>query len=144
MERSEIRGQHWWRDTPRIPLRFMRATALTTFSAHSRLSGNPALGPRFRGDERRQKPNHDKSRLRCYESLMLLIETEREDDGRWLAEVPALPGVMSYGTTDVEARAKATALGLRVVAERLEHGEALPGELSGMFQTVGWVSAEGA
>lgn len=65
---------------------------------------------------------------------MLLIETEREDDGRWLAEVPALPGVMSYGATDVEARSKATALALRVVAERLEHGEALPGELSGMFQ----------
>lgn len=65
---------------------------------------------------------------------MLLIETEREDDGRWLAEVPALPGVMSYGATDAEARSKATALALRVVAERVEHGEALPDELSGMFQ----------
>jgi len=65
---------------------------------------------------------------------MLLIETEREDDGRWLAEVPALPGVLSYGATDVEARAKATALALRVIAERVEHGEALPQDLAGMFQ----------
>jgi predicted RNase H-like HicB family nuclease len=66
---------------------------------------------------------------------MLRIEIEREDDGRWIAEVPALPGVMSYGATDAEARSKATALALRVVAERVENGEALPQELAGMFQT---------
>jgi predicted RNase H-like HicB family nuclease len=65
---------------------------------------------------------------------MLLLETGREDDGRWLAEVPALPGVMSYGATDEEARSKATALALRVIAERVENGEALPRELAGMFQ----------
>jgi predicted RNase H-like HicB family nuclease len=65
---------------------------------------------------------------------MLRIETEREDDGRWLAEVPALPGVLSYGTTDVEARSKATALALRVIADRVENGEALPHELAGLFQ----------
>ena len=65
---------------------------------------------------------------------MLRIETEREEDGRWLAEVPALPGVLSYGETDAEARAKATALALRVIAERVENGEALPRELAGMFQ----------
>jgi predicted RNase H-like HicB family nuclease len=64
---------------------------------------------------------------------MLLIETEREQDGRWLAEVPALPGVLSYGATDTEARSKATALALRVLAERVENGEALPHELAGMF-----------
>jgi predicted RNase H-like HicB family nuclease len=64
---------------------------------------------------------------------MLLIETERETDGRWLAEVPSLPGVLSYGATDTEARSKATALALRVLAERVEHGEPLPQELSGMF-----------
>ena len=56
----------------------------------------------------------------------LLIETEREDDGRWLAEVPALPGVLSYGASDTEARSKATALALRVIAERLDNGEASP------------------
>jgi predicted RNase H-like HicB family nuclease len=64
---------------------------------------------------------------------MLLIEIEREQDGRWLAEVPALPGVLSYGATDIEARSKATALALRVIAERVENGEALPRELAGMF-----------
>ncbi len=65
---------------------------------------------------------------------MLRIESEREDDGRWIAEVPGLPGVMSYGATDTEARSKATALALRVIAERVENGEALPRELAGMFQ----------
>jgi len=65
---------------------------------------------------------------------MLRIETEREDDGRWIAEVPALPGVLSYGATDTEARSKATALALRVIADRVENGEALPHELAGMFQ----------
>jgi predicted RNase H-like HicB family nuclease len=55
---------------------------------------------------------------------MLRIEIEAEDDGRWLAEVPGLPGVLSYGATDVEARSKATALALRVIADRIENGEA--------------------
>jgi predicted RNase H-like HicB family nuclease len=54
---------------------------------------------------------------------MLRIETDREDDGRWLAEVPALPGVMSYGVSDIEARARTMVLALRVIAERVEHGE---------------------
>ena len=52
------------------------------------------------------------------------IECEREDDGRWLAEVPQLPGVLAYGATADEAMAKAEVLALRVIAERLEHGEA--------------------
>jgi predicted RNase H-like HicB family nuclease len=52
------------------------------------------------------------------------IECEREEDGRWLAEVPELPGVMAYGSTADEAQAKAQVLALRVLAERLEHGEA--------------------
>jgi predicted RNase H-like HicB family nuclease len=66
---------------------------------------------------------------------MLRIETEREDDGRWIAEVPALPGVMSYGTTASEARSRVTALALRVIAERVENGEALPRDLAGLFET---------
>ncbi|MCR4282941.1 MAG: type II toxin-antitoxin system HicB family antitoxin [Bauldia sp.] len=64
---------------------------------------------------------------------MLKIETERESDGRWIAEVAALPGVLAYGATEAEARAKATALALRVIADRLDHGEALPPELEGIF-----------
>jgi predicted RNase H-like HicB family nuclease len=58
------------------------------------------------------------------------IECEREEDGRWLAEVPELPGVMAYGDTAEEAQAKAQALALRVLAERLEHGEARPVDIS--------------
>lgn len=54
------------------------------------------------------------------------IDTEREDDGRWLAEVPALPGVMVYGESRDEAVARVQALALRVLAERLESGEAVP------------------
>ena len=52
------------------------------------------------------------------------IECEREDDGRWLSEVPELPGVLAYGQTSSEAMSKAEVLALRVLADRLEHGEA--------------------
>ena len=54
------------------------------------------------------------------------VEIEQEDDGRWLAEVVELPGVLAYGATPDEARAKVQALALRVLADRLEHGEAGP------------------
>lgn len=54
------------------------------------------------------------------------LECEREDDGRWLAEVPQLPGVMAYGATAEAAMARAEALALRVMAERLEQGESRP------------------
>ena len=57
-------------------------------------------------------------------TLALQIQTEQEEDGRWIAEVPELPGVMTYGATLEEARARAQALALRVLADRLEHGEA--------------------
>ena len=62
------------------------------------------------------------------------IETEQETDGRWLAEVEVLPGVMAYGTTKTDAVAKVQALALRVLAERLEHGEAVPELLNVSFQ----------
>jgi predicted RNase H-like HicB family nuclease len=58
------------------------------------------------------------------------IEHEREEDGRWLAEVPELPGVVAYGATAQEAMARARALALRVLAERLEHDETGPQSLS--------------
>lgn len=54
------------------------------------------------------------------------IETEQETDGRWLAEIIELPGVLAYGKNIQEAMAKAQALALRAVADRLEHGEELP------------------
>ncbi len=59
----------------------------------------------------------------------LTIEHEQEEDGRWIAEVPELPGVLAYGNTRDEADAKVEALALRVLADRLEHGESLPGPL---------------
>jgi predicted RNase H-like HicB family nuclease len=65
---------------------------------------------------------------------MLRIESEREEDGRWIAEVPALPGVLAYGATKAEAAAKVKALALRVIADRLENGEQLPRELAGVFE----------
>jgi predicted RNase H-like HicB family nuclease len=60
------------------------------------------------------------------------IEVEREEDGRWIAEVPDLPGVMVYGRSRDEAIAKVETLALRVIADRLEHGEAIP-ELDELF-----------
>jgi predicted RNase H-like HicB family nuclease len=54
------------------------------------------------------------------------IEQEQEEDGRWLAEVIELPGVMAYGTTSMEAVSRAEVLALRVIAERLEHNESRP------------------
>jgi predicted RNase H-like HicB family nuclease len=62
--------------------------------------------------------------------MNLTIETEQEDDGRWIAEVPELAGVLAYGATREEAMAKAQALALRVLAEPLEHGEARAVDLS--------------
>lgn len=62
--------------------------------------------------------------------MNLSIEHEQEADGRWLAEVPELPGVLAYGATRDEAIAKAEVLALRVVAERLEHGESRPTSIS--------------
>ena len=55
--------------------------------------------------------------------MKLKIEIEREDDGRWICEVLELPGVMAYGGTRKGALAAVQALALRVIADRLEHGE---------------------
>ena len=61
------------------------------------------------------------------------VELEQEMDGRWIAEVPALPGVLAYGGTKEEAKARAEALALRVLADRLEHGEADPEDFTVTF-----------
>lgn len=58
------------------------------------------------------------------------IEYEQEADGRWLAEVPEIPGVLAYGATADEAMAKAEALALRALAERIESGESRPMPIS--------------
>ena len=62
--------------------------------------------------------------------VKLNLECEREEDGRWLAEVSQLPGVLAYGASANEAMAKAEVLALRVLAEQLEHGEVLPLEIN--------------
>ncbi len=63
---------------------------------------------------------------------VLRIEFEQEDDGRWVAEISALSGVMAYGATREEAQAKVEALALRALADRLDHGETIP-ELGELF-----------
>ena len=72
-------------------------------------SAYPGVGYRLL---KRWKPN-----------LNFTIVHEQEDDGRWLAEVPELPGILAYGANAQEAMSKAEALALRVIADRLEHGE---------------------
>lgn len=64
----------------------------------------------------------------------MTIETEREEDGRWIAEVPDLPGVLVYSATRAGAISRAKAMALRVIADRLENGEEVP-ELSKLFPT---------
>ncbi len=68
-------------------------------------------------------------------TCMYCVEVEREADGRWIAEVVDLPGVLAYGQTREEAVRNAQALSLRVLAERLEHGEALP-DVQSVFSIV--------
>jgi len=58
--------------------------------------------------------------------MQLFIEVEQEEDGRWLSEIPELPGVLAYGQTRSEAVVRAQVLALRVIADRIEHGETLP------------------
>ena len=65
---------------------------------------------------------------------MLRIELEQEDDGRWIAEIPDLAGVMAYGDTPEQAKATVEALALRTLADRIDHGETVP-ELGGLFAT---------
>ena len=69
--------------------------------------------------------------------MNLHIEIEREDDGRWIAEVENLAGVMVYGETRDDAIAKVKTLALRVIADRLENGESLPQQIESLvFETV--------
>ena len=65
--------------------------------------------------------------------MTFTVDYEQEEDGRWIAEVLELPGVMVYGHTKEEALAKAQALALRVLAERLDHGEMLAEPINILF-----------
>lgn len=66
--------------------------------------------------------------------MNFLIELDREEHGRWIAEVRDLPGVITYGQSQEDAIARVQALAPRVLAERLEHREAAPDLLSVSFQ----------
>jgi predicted RNase H-like HicB family nuclease len=59
---------------------------------------------------------------------MLTVEVEQEEDGRWIAEVPAIAGVLAYGANATDARARAVALAFRVLADLIEHGDPIPDE----------------
>lgn len=65
--------------------------------------------------------------------MILTIEVEREEDGRWIAEVLEIPGALAYGATPQEAKTKVQAIALRAVADRLDHGEAGPDLLNISF-----------
>ena len=58
--------------------------------------------------------------------MRFAVEIEKEEDGRWIAEIPQIPGVMAYGHTRAQAVTRVEALALRVLAERIEHGETSP------------------
>jgi predicted RNase H-like HicB family nuclease len=64
------------------------------------------------------------------------VDVERETDGRWIGEIPELPGVLAYGDSREEAISKAKALAFRVLADRLEHGETIP-QIEGVFAVHG-------
>jgi predicted RNase H-like HicB family nuclease len=66
--------------------------------------------------------------------MKLRIEFGRETDGRWIAEVTQIPGVLAYGKTRAAALAAVEALALRVIADRIENGEIKPAPASVLFE----------
>ena len=66
--------------------------------------------------------------------MKFMIDLEEESDGRWIGEIATLPGVMAYGATREKAIGAVEALALRVVADRIEHGEVLPAPAEISFQ----------
>jgi predicted RNase H-like HicB family nuclease len=62
--------------------------------------------------------------------MQLSIECDREEDGRWIAEIVQIPGAMAYGATRDEAMARAEIVALRAIADQIEHGESKPVDIS--------------
>jgi predicted RNase H-like HicB family nuclease len=79
----------------------------------------------------RQPPRSTRS-----QDLQFNIETERETDGRWIAEIPEIPGALAYGRTQRQAKAKAYALALRAIADDVEKSKRVPESIS-----IGCISA---
>jgi predicted RNase H-like HicB family nuclease len=65
--------------------------------------------------------------------IAVTLNSERQEDGWWIADVPALPGVLAYGDDEAQSRARPVSLGSRVIADRIEKGEPLPEEASKPF-----------
>jgi predicted RNase H-like HicB family nuclease len=63
----------------------------------------------------------------------IAVHLDREADGRWIADVPELPGVTVYGSSEEEAMANAKAMALHVIADRIEHGEPVPDGVDSLF-----------
>lgn len=78
-------------------------------------------------------PNRTAGNRATAKGFSLTVMYDREEGGRWLADIPALPGVTAYGRTKKQATAAVQALALRLIADRLEHGEAVPGPMSVSF-----------
>lgn len=74
---------------------------------------------------KRRSPRSVKS-----QDMRFHIETERETDGRWIAEITDIPGVLAYGRTENQAKANAYALALRVIADRVEKSPTVPESIS--------------
>ena len=81
----------------------------------------------------REAEDHQSTTAPSASLLPLKIEIEQEDDGRWLADVVSMPGVMAYGASPQEAEKAAKALALHAIADRLEHGEPIPGAVDRLF-----------
>jgi len=73
---------------------------------------------------------HRKSRAAKSQDLRFNIETDRENDGRWIAEIADIPGILAYGRTENQAKANAYALALRVIADRVEKSKTVPESIS--------------
>ena len=80
-----------------------------------------------------KRPKARTKRVARPAAFNLQVEFDREVDGRWIADIAALPGVTVYGRTRKQALTAVEALALRVIADRLEHGEAVPGEVKVSF-----------
>lgn len=109
----------------------MRASAAR--AAHREIARAPRDTPNHRRTGvlwrrlERHRPSSAILERRMSGSLQLTIELEREADGRWIAEVPELPGVLAYGATEAEATARVKAIALVEIGDRLQHGDPLPG-----------------
>lgn len=63
------------------------------------------------------------------------IRIDREQDGRWIAEIAELPGALAYGASRAEAEARVQELALRILADRIAHDEAVPEAVSALFHS---------